>query len=99
MDTTVLVLAIIFGIACFILAKVRKRNPWLWLLLGFVFNFVPLLVLLVLPDGDLEDELYQLKTKVRLLEAAQTRDNSPVVKIQKVRAAHGSPSPSTTQSE
>lgn len=89
MDYAILSLSIIFGAACFFLAKAKRRNPWLWLLLGFFFSFIPLLVLAVLPDGDLEDELFQLKTKMRLLESAKNRDGVPDVKVHKAKVEQG----------
>ena len=85
MDYALLLLAVVFGFASFFLAKAKKRNPWLWLLLGLFFSFIPLLVLAVLPDGDIEDEIYGLQAKVRLLEEAKRREGIPDVKIQKTK--------------
>ena len=91
MDYRLLLLATIFGAASFFLAKAKSRNPWLWLLLGLFFSFVPLLVLAILPDGDLEDEIYGLQARVRQLEEAKQREGIPDVKVQKAKAEQVAP--------
>jgi len=85
MNDPITILLLLSGVACFCLAKSKKRNPWLWLVIGILFSGVALVVLLCLPNGDLEDELYRLKAKVRMLEEARNGEDLPVVKLEKMR--------------
>lgn len=89
MDYAYLLLAIVFGLASFFFARAKRRNPWLWFLLGLFFSFVPLVVLAVLPNGDLEDEVYRLKAIVRQFEEEKKRKGVPDIKIQKTKVDHG----------
>lgn len=82
-DFPTLIIWLIGGIVCFAIAKNKKRNPWLWLLLGILFNLFAVVILLLLPDGDLEDELLKLKARVRVLESAGDEGDHPIVKVQK----------------
>ena len=81
-----IIISIVGGIACFLLASGKKRNPCLWLLLGIVFNIWALVILMLLPDGDLEDEVLQLKARVKSLEAGMKGEGPPSVKAQKQKA-------------
>ena len=78
-----IIISIVAGIACFYLASGKKRNPWLWLLLGVLFSIWALVILMLLPEGDLEDEVLQLKARVRSLESARNGEDPPNVKVQK----------------
>jgi membrane associated rhomboid family serine protease len=44
----ILVLAIIFGVACALIANAKGRSPVLWGILGFLFGLIPLIIIAVL---------------------------------------------------
>ena len=92
MDYISIIFSILFGTACFLFARGKKRNPWLWFLLGLFFSFVPLLVLVILPDGDVEDEVYRLKVKLQQLERKESEEDYQQIKIKKLEVEETGPS-------
>lgn len=50
METFIIVLCwILFGVACGTVAKSKNRNIALWSILGFLFGFIPLIIVALLP--------------------------------------------------
>jgi len=45
------VIAVFFSVICIAVATSKRRNPWLWGILGFLFSFIALIVVAVLPSG------------------------------------------------
>jgi len=45
-----LVVAILFAVACYVLAGRKGRRPVLWAVLGFFFTLISLIVVAVLPS-------------------------------------------------
>jgi peptidoglycan/LPS O-acetylase OafA/YrhL len=44
----ILVIGIVFGVACALIANAKGRSPVLWGILGFLFGLIPLIVIAVL---------------------------------------------------
>lgn len=44
----VLIIGVVFGVACGLIANGKGRSPVLWGILGFLFGFIPLIIILVL---------------------------------------------------
>lgn len=70
---------IAFGAACAAIAQSRGRNPVAWFFLGFIFNCLALILLLVLPDmQEIEDRHSKAEDQARRLreELAQERQRN-----------------------
>lgn len=50
METFIIVVCwILFAVACGTVAKTKNRNIALWSILGFLFGFIPLIIIALLP--------------------------------------------------
>ena len=67
-DLLILVFHIAVCVSAWLLASSKHRSPVMWCLICLCTGLIGLLILALLPDGNLELEMARLKTRVRQLE-------------------------------